>query len=200
MISYGEELPSRVRNNYTGYGNKRQPVRAEFRVNNSKRDPQGYRPNMKKRGKKRPGSTAVVRRGSTSSYNSRGSRSSRGLRPASSQGSRRSSRSSYSNQYYDGQEEYYPGEDMSQGYQPQYQGRPRSKKKQLRWGGEEYLDARAYPNKHSVRVADKNMRIRNVNGRTKQPELYSTINRVGEDQDAYFYPNPEYIVHPCKTY
>lgn len=122
------------------------------------------------------------------------------MRPASSRNSRRSSRSSYSSQYRSQtEEEYYPEEYDNQGYDPQYDQRPpQGRKKKLRWGQTEYLDAQAYPRKHTVKVADKNMRIRNVSGRDKQPELYSTINRVDELQDAYFYPNPEYMVHPRK--
>lgn len=52
--------------------------------------------------------------------------------------------------------------------------------------------------KTSMRLGGKNLRIKNIDGRMKQRRLYSSMARVNPKTDAYFYPNPSFLIHPCK--
>ena len=50
----------------------------------------------------------------------------------------------------------------------------------------------------SIRFAEKNLRIKNIDGNLKQQKLYSTLAKVNPKTDAYFYPNPSFLIHPGK--
>lgn len=50
----------------------------------------------------------------------------------------------------------------------------------------------------SLKFAGKNLRVTNIDGRVKQERLYSSLPRVNPATDAYFYPNPSFLIHPRK--
>lgn len=196
------------------YNQKKKPVKGNFRLKSSKgirksskgirKSPRNFKLNNKRNSRnKRSGSAAVLRKGSSRTYSSRGSVASRGSRPSSahSRGSRYSQQQIYYNpgeeDYYGEEEGYYQDNEDYDYYQPEMIPPPR-KKKRVNWGEEEHADVREFPNKYTVKIADKNLRIKNVDGRTKQNDVYSSINRMDYLQDAYFYPNPKHLIHPCK--
>lgn len=109
-------------------------------------------------------------------------------------------RSPYYQDYYQGNEEdYYQEEDEYSEYE-RPPSRQEPQRKRVNWKDDERLDSRDLPNnKFSVKVADKNLRVRNIDGRFKQTGVYDSINRMDRVKDAYFYPNPQYLIHPSKT-
>ena len=51
---------------------------------------------------------------------------------------------------------------------------------------------------NSVRIGEKNLRVRDITGYQKQPKMYSSMRGINPKTDAYFYPNPNNMIHPCK--
>jgi len=167
--------------------------------------------------RKRTGSAAIRRRGSNLSKSSQNSNNSRASSLAQNRKNYRNTplpqqQNLYETEYINENQEIqpYPNnqfynehlendgyEDDDEGYYQQI-GQP---------GNTGYLDydcCEEYSPEdedfgyNSVRIGDKNLRTRNITGYQKQPDMYSSMRGIDPDTDAYFYPNPSNIIHPCK--
>ena len=188
-----DELENSNQRKFPGYRPKTS-LKEDYRIKRN-----GRKINNKNRARKRAGSSALIRRASRSSQYSRGS---------SAAGSRQGV-NPYDPNFVGFQTEVprgQPGPDNGEYYEEDQEGSRHvhfdDQEQQEGFEGETGADY--YDEDHgeylrnSIKIGDKNVRLRRINGFQKQRNLYNSMRRVNPVTDSYFYPNPKQLIHPRK--
>ena len=198
-----DELENSNQRKFPGYRPKTS-LKDDYRIKRNGRKVQKSR--------KRAGSSALIRRPSGSSSvaysrassSAQGSRAGQGVNPYDPEFvgyATERPRGQAIPEDYEQYEEVGPG-DAQASHHVHFEDQDEANRQDVGYPGEtgaDYYDEdRGEYLKNSIRIGDKNVRLKRINGFQKQRNLYISMNRVNPVTDSYFYPNPDQLIHPRK--